>query len=282
MGEDLLQKHSLVEADINVLGERVKQVVQHSQRFLEEEAVEGYQPCDPSIIVDRVSGLENAYAELVRLAVERRSRLEESRQLWQFYWDMAEEENWIKEMEHIVSQGDIGHDLTTINLLLSKHKALETEIRAHENTLETSMSVGRQLIEQGHFGADRVGQRIDEVTGMWQRLIALMEGRKRRLTEADDVDTWMLDVLRLVSSDDIGKDESNVQTLLKKHKETTDELKNYASTIDALHEQGSTLGEDDMPMVQERLASIDKRYKELQELAKLRKQRLLDALSLFK
>lgn len=293
--EDLLQKHSLVEADINVLGERVKQVAQHSQRFLDEDktdAGEGYKPCDPSIIVERVQTLEDAYAELVRLAVERRSRLEESRQLWQFYWDMAEEENWIKEMEHIVSQGDIGHDLTTINLLLSKHKALETEIRAHENTLESSMSVGRQLIEQGHFGADRVGQRINEVTGMWQRLIALMDGRKRRLTEAvdfhqfltdaDDVDTWMLDVLRLVSSDDIGKDESNVQTLLKKHKETTDELKNYATTIDALHEQGSTLGEDDMPMVQERLASIDKRYKELQELAKLRKQRLLDALSLFK
>ena len=35
--EDLLQKHSLVEADINVLGERVKQVVQQTQRFLEEE-----------------------------------------------------------------------------------------------------------------------------------------------------------------------------------------------------------------------------------------------------
>jgi hypothetical protein len=32
----------------------------------------------------------------------------------------------------------------------------------------------------------------------------------------------------------------------------------------------------------ERLASIDHRYKELLELAKLRKQRLLDALSLYK
>lgn len=31
--EDLLQKHSLVEADINVLGERVKAVVAHSQRY---------------------------------------------------------------------------------------------------------------------------------------------------------------------------------------------------------------------------------------------------------
>ena len=92
----------------------------------------------------------------------------------------------------------------------------------------------------------------------------------------------MLDILRLVSSDDIGKDESNVQTLLKKHKDITDELKYYASTIDALHEQGEVLGESDKPQVQERLASIDKRYRELQELAKLRKQRLLDALSLYK
>jgi len=41
---------------------------------------------------------------------------------------MTEEENWIKEMEQILSQGDIGHDLTTIHLLLSKHKTLETEI----------------------------------------------------------------------------------------------------------------------------------------------------------
>jgi len=122
--EDLLQKHSLVEADINVLGERVKSVVQHSQRFLDEENTEGYRPCDPAVIIERVQELEDAYSELVKLAVERRARLEESRKLWQFYWDMADEENWIKEKEQIVSAGDIGHDLTTINLLLSKHKVI--------------------------------------------------------------------------------------------------------------------------------------------------------------
>lgn len=36
------------------------------------------------------------------------------------------------------------------------------------------------------------------------------------------------------------------------------------------------------PEVNERMSSIDKRYKELVELAKLRHQRLLDALSLYK
>jgi hypothetical protein len=54
----------------------------------------------------------------------------------------------------------------------------------------------------------------------------------------------------------------NVQTLLKKHKEVTEELKNYQATIDALHEQASALGDEDRQSgpVLERLASIDRRY----------------------
>lgn len=95
---------------------------------------------------------QDAYAELVKLAVERRARLEESRKLWQFYWDMADEENWIKEKEHILSTGDIGHDLTTIHLLISKHKALEEDIASHEPTLYSVVNVGEELIQQEHFG----------------------------------------------------------------------------------------------------------------------------------
>lgn len=53
----------------------------------------------------------------------------------------------------------------------------------------------------------------------------------------------MLDMLRLVSSEDVGRDEANVQSLLKKHEEVTDELQNYLSTIDALHQQAQQLGE---------------------------------------
>lgn len=66
--------------------------------------------------------------------------------------------------------------------------------------------------------------------------------------------------------------------------EVTDELKNYESTLAALHEQAANLGEQDResPDIQNRLGSIDNRYQELLELAKLRKQRLLDALSLYK
>ncbi|XP_039294197.1 spectrin beta chain isoform X2 [Nilaparvata lugens] len=292
--EDLLQKHKLVEADINVLGDRVKAVVHQSQRFLDQETTEGFRPCEPTVIVERVQQLEDAYAELVKLAVERRARLEESRRLWQFYWDMADEENWIKEKEQIVSTGDIGHDLTTINLLLSKHKALESEIASHKPQLMAVVAVGEELVRQQHFGADRIEERLQDTLAMWGHLQDTAAYRRKRLEEAvdfhqffadaDDVDIWMLDTLRLVSSEDVGRDEANVQSLLKKHKDATDEVKNYAATIEALHQQASELGEQDRqaPEVVERLASIDKRYKELMELAKLRKQQLLDALSLYK
>lgn len=45
-------------------------MVQQSQRFLEQE--EGYRPCDPAITVERIQQLEDAYSQLVRLAIERR------------------------------------------------------------------------------------------------------------------------------------------------------------------------------------------------------------------
>ncbi|XP_076360233.1 spectrin beta chain-like isoform X3 [Tachypleus tridentatus] len=291
--EDLLQKHSLIEADINVLGERVKAVVQHAERYVTEE-VEGYHACDPKIVEERQQQLEAAYSELVQLALDRHSKLEESRKLWQFYWDVTDEESWIKEKEQILSQGDIGHDLTTVQLLVSKNKALGDEIFVHEQQLCEVIQVGEDLIQANHFGSDNIRERIDSVQKMWQNLKDLLLARTKRLEEAvgyhqffadaDDIDTWMLDTLRLVSSEDIGRDEANVQSLLKKHKDVTEDLKNFTNTVDTLHQQASNLGDQDReaPEVLDRLASIDRRYKDLLELGRLHKQRLLDALSLYK
>ena len=77
-------------------------------------------------MTDRKAHLDAAYDELVQLAADRRARLEESRKLWQFYWDMADEEGWIKEKEQLMSSPDLGHDLTSVHLLLNKHKVRMT------------------------------------------------------------------------------------------------------------------------------------------------------------
>lgn len=84
--QDLLQKHSLVEADINVLGERVKAVVQQSQKFLDQETNEGFRPCDPAIIIERVQQLEVRIVCECKMFLVKLIQFKNSSQVWSFYF----------------------------------------------------------------------------------------------------------------------------------------------------------------------------------------------------
>uniref|UniRef100_A0A8C6UVE9 Spectrin beta chain n=1 Tax=Neogobius melanostomus TaxID=47308 RepID=A0A8C6UVE9_9GOBI len=267
--EDLLQKHALVEADIGIQADRVRNVNSNAQRFAND--TDGYKPCDPQIIRDRVAHLEFCYQELSQLAAERRARLEESRRLWKFFWEMAEEEGWIREKEQILSLEDFGKDLTGAVRLLSQHKAFEDEMTGRSTHLQQTIRQGDELVANDHFGADKIKERIQDIQA-----------------DADDIDTWMLDVLRIVSSVDVGHDEFSTQALVKKHKDVAEEIASYRPVIEALHEQSRTLPDEranseevpaTLPHV---LAGIEERYKEVAELTRLRKQALQDALALYK
>nr|XP_057921129.1 spectrin beta chain, non-erythrocytic 1-like isoform X1 [Doryrhamphus excisus] len=290
--EDLLQKHALVEADIAIQADRVRNVNANAQKFATD--TDGYKPCDPQIIRDRVAHLEFCYQELSQLAAERRARLEESRRLWKFFWEMAEEEGWIREKEQILSSEDYGKDLTGALRLLSQHKAFEDEMTGRSAHLQQTIKQGDELVANNHFGADKIKERILDIQDQWAALERLSAVRKTGLQEAcnqhqfqadaDDIDTWMLDVLRIVSSVDVGHDEFSTQALVKKHKDVAEEIGSYRPVIDALHEQSRTLTPEkaDSQEVQSRLAGIEERYKEVAELTRLRKQALQDALALYK
>ncbi|KAF3707914.1 Spectrin beta chain, non-erythrocytic 1 [Channa argus] len=290
--EDLLQKHALVEADIGIQADRVRMVNSNAQKFAKD--TDGYKPCDPQIIRDRVAHLEFCYQELTQLAAERRAHLEESRRLWKFFWEMAEEEGWIREKEKILSSEDCGKDLTGAVRLLSQHKAFEGEMSGRAAHLQQTIKQGEELVANNHFGADKIKERIKDIQEQWAALEHLSAVRKARLEEAcnqhqfqadaDDIDTWMLDVLRIVSSVDVGHDEFSTQTLVKKHKDVAEEITSYRPAIDALHEQSRTLPPEkaNSEEVQSRLAGIEERYKEVAELTRLRKQALQDALALYK
>ncbi|KAF4016305.1 hypothetical protein G4228_008179 [Cervus hanglu yarkandensis] len=290
--EDLLQKHALVEADIGIQAERVRGVNASAQKFATDG--EGYKPCDPQVIRDRVAHMEFCYQELCQLAAERRARLEESRRLWKFFWEMAEEEGWIREKEKILSSDDYGKDLTSVMRLLSKHRAFEDEMSGRSGHFEQAIKEGEDMIAEEHFGSEKIRERIAYIREQWAHLEQLSAIRKKRLEEAsllhqfqadaDDIDAWMLDILKIVSSNDVGHDEYSTQSLVKKHKDVAEEITNYRPTIDSLHEQAGALPQEhaESPDVRGRLAGIEERYKEVAELTRLRKQALQDTLALYK
>ncbi|KAL2086658.1 hypothetical protein ACEWY4_017717 [Coilia grayii] len=290
--EDLVQKHALVEADIAIQADRVKAVNSNAQKFAIDES--GYKPCDPQVIRDRVAHMEFCYQELTQLAAERRARLEESRRLWKFFWEMAEEEGWMREKEQILSLDDCGKDLTGAARLLSQHRALEDEMSGRAVKLHETAREGEEMADAGHFGADRLRERAGEVRAQWAALEALAAARKARLEEAcalhqflvdaDDADAWTLDALRVVSSGDLGHDEFSARALAKKHKDAAEEVASYRPALDALHEQARALPPQhaDSEDVKGRLAGIEERYAEVAELTRLRKQALNDALAFYK
>ena len=62
------------------------------------------------------------YESLLALAAGRDSNLRESYKMWLFYWESADEQQWIKEKEQLMSSPDLGHDLATVLMLISKHR----------------------------------------------------------------------------------------------------------------------------------------------------------------
>ncbi|XP_053365355.1 spectrin beta chain, erythrocytic isoform X1 [Clarias gariepinus] len=288
--EDLLQKHALIEADIAVQAERVSSANAAALKFANGDS---YKPCDPQVIRDRVQHLDLCYQEVCALSARRKARLEQSRRFWNFFWEIAELESWIREKEHIFSSLDYGKDLTSVLVLQSKHSAFEDELGARGDHMKDVMAEGENMVKAKHFGAPKVQQRMDEVQRQWQQLEDLAAFRKQNLQDtqrffqfqgdADDLKAWLLDAIQQMSSEDIGHEEYTTQRMLKKHHALRDEAVKNGATIDALTKQANSLPEElkSTPDIQRRLKDIRDLYMELLSLSDLRQKKLEDTLALY-
>uniref|UniRef100_A0A8D0VF88 Spectrin beta chain n=1 Tax=Sus scrofa TaxID=9823 RepID=A0A8D0VF88_PIG len=289
--EDLLQLHELVEADIAVQAERVRAVSASALRFCRSE--KEYKPCDPQLVSERVAALEQSYESLCELAATRRARLEESRRLWRFLWEVGETEAWVREQQHLLASADTGRDLTGVLRLLNKHTALRGEMSGRLGPLKLTLEQGQQLVAEGHPGASQAAARAAELQAQWERLEALAEERAQRLAQAaslyqfqadaNDMEAWLVDALRLVSSPELGHDEFSTQALARQHRALEEEIRGHRPTLDALREQAAALPPElsRAPEVQGRVPTLEQHYEELRARAGERARALEAALALY-
>ena len=106
-----------------------------------------------------------------------RSPLEASTQ---FYSGIITEQNWIEGMEKFLSQIEIVMDFDRACLIISEHKSLEIEAKAHEKSLRQSMAMGKLLIFHGQVDPNLTQKTLDEVNEKWNNFIKLMNLRYQR------------------------------------------------------------------------------------------------------
>uniref|UniRef100_A0A452E7C1 Spectrin beta chain n=1 Tax=Capra hircus TaxID=9925 RepID=A0A452E7C1_CAPHI len=288
--EDLLQKHKLMEADIAIQGDKVKAITTATLQLAEGP---GYQPCDPQVIRDRVSHLEQCFEELSNTAAGRKAQLEQSKRLCKFFWEMDEAESWIKEKEQIYSSLDYGKDLTSVLILQRKHKAFEDELRGLDAHLGQIFREAEGMVARKQFGHEQIEVRIKKVSDQWNELKDLAAFCKKNLQDtenffqfqgdADDLKAWLQDAHRLLSGEDVGQDEGATRALGKKHKDFLEELEESRGVMEHLEQQAQDFpqGFQDSPDVTNRLQALRDLYQQVVAQADMRRQRLQDALDLY-
>uniref|UniRef100_A0A8C4LTG4 Spectrin beta chain n=1 Tax=Equus asinus TaxID=9793 RepID=A0A8C4LTG4_EQUAS len=315
--EDLLQKHGLLEGDIAAQSERVEALNAAALRFSQ---LQGYQPCDPQVICNRVNHVHGCLAELQEQAAQRRAELEASRSLWALLQELEEAESWARDKERLLEAAgggsgggaagaagttDGAHDLSSTARLLAQHKILQGELGGRRALLQQALRRGEELAAAGGAvgpGAETVqlaglAERAASARRRWQRLEEAAARRERRLQEAralhqfgadlDGLLDWLRDAYRLAAAGDFGHDEASSRRLARQHRALTGEVEAHRGPVGGLRRQLATLGGASgagalVVALQVRVVEAEQLFTEVTEVAALRRQWLRDALAVYR
>lgn len=138
---------------------------------------------------------------------QRLQQLESSLQFQKFVHDVEEELNWIKEREHQSSSNDLGSNLSGVQQLVKKHQvdffkkllkktddhwiswfwfcfqSLIDELRGHEESVNTLVTEGDDLVKDGHFATREINERLNKLNNAWD---SLNKQAKQRTTSLND------------------------------------------------------------------------------------------------
>uniref|UniRef100_A0A8C5QUK2 Spectrin alpha chain, non-erythrocytic 1 n=1 Tax=Leptobrachium leishanense TaxID=445787 RepID=A0A8C5QUK2_9ANUR len=218
---NLLKKHQLLEADISAHEDRLKDLNGQADSLMTSSAF------DTTQVKEKRNAINDRFQRIKSMASARRSCLNESHRLHQFFRDLDDEEAWIKEKKLLVGSDDYGRDLTGVQNLRKKHKRLEAELAAHEPAIQGVLETGKKLADDNTLGKDEIQQRLAQFVEHWKELKQQAAARGQRLEESleyqqfvanvEEEEAWINEKMTLVASEDYGDTLAAIQGLLKKH-----------------------------------------------------------------
>uniref|UniRef100_A0A8B9CPV3 Spectrin alpha chain, non-erythrocytic 1 n=1 Tax=Anser brachyrhynchus TaxID=132585 RepID=A0A8B9CPV3_9AVES len=242
--QNLQKKHALLEADVAAHQDRIDGITIQARQFQDAGHF------DADNIKKKQEALVARYEALKDPMVARKQKLADSLRLQQLFRDIEDEETWIREKEPIAASTNRGKDLIGVQNLLKKHQALQAEIAGHEPRIKAVTQKGNAMVEEGHFAAEDVKTKLNELNQKWDSLKAKASQRRQDLedslqaqqyfADANEAESWMREKEPIVGSTDYGKDEDSAEALLKKHEALMSDLSAYGSSIQALREQAQS------------------------------------------
>ncbi|XP_037299211.1 spectrin alpha chain, non-erythrocytic 1 isoform X2 [Manduca sexta] len=235
--ERLLQAHALQELQLGALDESIRRLVRLGA------AADG--PAQPvKQLAQQLAHLQDAYDSLLAAAKDRKARLEDARNLFQFLEDHDEEEGWVTDKQRICRADVAAKDLRGVLALRQKHAALLTELRAREHVSQRHRAKGQSLIDAKHPKSAEIERRLTSLSKQWEVLRELAAAREKQLADAaeahqfygdaNESESWIKEKRALVATEDCGRDAPGAGALLARHRALHEQVRAYRPELAAL------------------------------------------------
>ncbi|KAK0179706.1 hypothetical protein PV327_005434 [Microctonus hyperodae] len=280
-----VQKHQNFEQELNANKTRMEEMVSIGQELIDADHYASDR------IRARTDEIVTLWECLAKATEKKGTKLQEASQQQQFNRTVEDIELWLSEVEGQLMSEDYGKDLTSVQNLQKKHALLEADVGSHTDRIDSITQAAEQFVTSGHFDADNIRSKQEQLQGRYSALQRPMSIRKQRLLDSlqvqqlfrdiEDEEAWIREKEPVAASTNRGRDLIGVQNLQKKHQAVLAEINNHEPRVAAVCQAGSKMLSDGhfaADEISQRLAALDEHWGQLKEKARQRKVDLDDSL----
>ncbi|KAM9294405.1 spectrin beta chain, non-erythrocytic 5 [Gastrophryne carolinensis] len=221
--QTLLGQHEGFERDLAAIKmemEQVKKLGQHISQI---------HPPVQKNVAERLEDVSKYWGNLVKKSQERSERLHQAEQVQLYFNDCGELIVWAREMHALVTAEELANDVAGAELLIKRHDEYKREIDKHWVKYEELQVTGKALLENNHFMALEIAEKINEISELmglvsdsWTRRKGIYEENleiQLLLRDIEQANGWLNSREPYLLDPSYGDSVSHVEELLKKQED---------------------------------------------------------------
>lgn len=243
--ELLTQTFETFLASLNNSEQRVLNCIDNGKKLVNNNSLYTLQ------IEEKVVEVKSQWDDLMELAHARKDALAGAKQVHMFDRTADETISWIIEKEAALSMDYFGNDLESIQALVRKHAATETELLAVKEQVEAVEQEAARLISEFPDADEHIEVKREDTVSAWEELRRNAELRKQNLQQTEHLQTyfdqyhdllaWANEMLAKVTSPDLPQDVAGAEHLLERHKELKVEIDARSNIFKQFYNTGHDL-----------------------------------------
>ncbi|XP_048733527.1 spectrin alpha chain, non-erythrocytic 1-like isoform X2 [Ostrea edulis] len=246
--EVLQQKFEDFLHDLNSSEERVTNVTVMATEMIEASHFE------LEAIKKRSSEVTQQWNDLKEVAKARQEALAAAKEVHMYGRDADDTLDWIQEKEGVVSAEDYGHDLESVQSLMSKHEGFERDLAAISEQVESITKEAERLIGQYPDAQEHIAVKHEEMVQCWNVLVEKASQRKEKLQQADqlqlyfndyrELQAWISEMMAIILAEEIARDLPNAELMMTRCKEHKAEIDSRQEAVNKFLETGKIMIEN--------------------------------------